>query len=41
MTQVTLHKSTGGQNFVSQIEATKQIKYAVDGNMVEMFALLA
>jgi hypothetical protein len=32
--QAALHKSTAGQHFVSQIEAAKQIKYAVDSYVV-------
>ncbi len=36
----TLDKSTAGQNSMSQIEAAKQIEYAVDGDMVQILTLL-
>jgi len=32
--QGALNESTTRQNLVSQIEAAKQIKYAVDGNVI-------
>jgi len=36
----TLNKSTAGQNSMSQIEAAKQIEYAVDGDMIQILTLL-
>jgi predicted outer membrane protein len=36
----TLNESTAGQNSMSQIEAAKQIEDTVDGNMIQIFALL-